>query len=168
MRDTAFKRVLGSMPLSTDVQVEGPMGSFTLHHNVSKPAVFLAGGIGITPFRSIVRNAAAESLPHQLWLFYSNSRPEDAAFLDDLQDLTGANPNYRCVPTMTDMARSTRSWSGDTGFINRELLLKHLSNLHGPIYYIAGPPGLVAAMREMLSRAGIDEDDSRTEEFAGY
>jgi ferredoxin-NADP reductase len=82
MRDTAFKRSLSKVPLGTPVKVDSATGSLTLHKNSAKPAVFLAGGIGITPFHSIVRQADRERLPHQLYLFYSNRRPEDAAFLD--------------------------------------------------------------------------------------
>ena len=83
MRDTAFKRALKTMPLGSAVKLEGPSGDLTLHHNVRRTAVFLAGGIGITPFRSIVFQAAKEKLPHRIFLFYSNRRPEDAPFLDD-------------------------------------------------------------------------------------
>jgi ferredoxin-NADP reductase len=168
MRDTAFKRVLASMPIGSPVQFEGPMGSFTLHHNAAKPAVFLTGGIGITPFLSIIRDAAAERLPHSLHLFYSNNRPEDAAFLGELQRLANANPAFDFVPTMTNMAASARPWRGLTRLIDREMVTAQLTNLQGPIYYIAGPPAMVAAMRAMLAAAGVDEDDIRTEEFAGY
>ncbi|MEK7236600.1 MAG: FAD-dependent oxidoreductase [Nitrospirota bacterium] len=87
MRDTAFKRVLRSMPLGATVQMEGPFGNFVLHADPVRPAVFLAGGIGITPFRSMVLHAVAQKLPHRLFLFYSNRRPEDAPFLDELQAL---------------------------------------------------------------------------------
>jgi Na+-transporting NADH:ubiquinone oxidoreductase subunit NqrF len=52
--------------------------------------------------------------------------------------------------------------------INREMLSRHLTNLQGPIYYVAGPPAMVAGMRKMLVGAGVDEDDIRTEEFGGY
>ena len=85
MRDTAFKRVLHNLPLAAQVKVEGPFGNLTLHNNVARPAVLLAGGIGITPFRSIVFWAAKEKIKHRIFLFYSNRRPEDAAFLDELQ-----------------------------------------------------------------------------------
>lgn len=168
MRDTAFKRVLASLPIGSPVQVDGPMGSFTLHHNAVKPAVLLAGGIGITPFLSMIRQATAEKRPHTLYLFYSNKRPEDAPFLEELQKLAHANPRFHFVPTMTEVARSGRPWHGATGFIAAEMLRGRLSNLQGPVYYIAGPPGMVAAMRETLSGASIDEDDIRTEEFSGY
>lgn len=168
MRDTAFKRSLKKVPLGTDVKIDSPMGSFTLHKNSAKPAVFLAGGIGITPFISIVRQADHDRLPHKLYLFYSNRRPEDAPFLEALQMLEKGNPNFQLVCTMTEMLMSQKAWKGEAGLINKEMLLRHLANLQGPIYYIAGPPTMVTGMRKMLAGASIDEDDIRTEEFGGY
>ena len=168
MRDTAFKRSLKKMPLGTDVKIDSPMGSFSLHKNSAKPAVFLAGGIGITPFLSIVRQADHDRLPHKLYLFYSNRRPEDAPFLEALQTLERSNPNFRLICTMTEMHDVPEAWKGETGFIDKEMLSRHLATLQGPIYYIAGPPAMVAGMRKMLVGAGVDEDDIRTEDFAGY
>src|SRR5258708_19065964 len=72
MRETAFKRVLSALPPGSVVKIEGPSGDLTLHNNVKRTAVFLAGGIGITPFRSVVFRAAKEKLPHPIFLFYSN------------------------------------------------------------------------------------------------
>jgi ferredoxin-NADP reductase len=168
MRDTAFKRSLKKLPFGVPVKMDSATGSFALHRNSAKPAVFLAGGIGITPFFSIVRQANHDRAPHQLYLFYSNRRPEDAPFLDTLQKLETTNPNFRFIGTMTEMPRSKGTWAGETGFINKAMLSRHLSKLHGPIYYIAGPPAMVAAMRKMLVASGVDEDDIRTEEFSGY
>jgi ferredoxin-NADP reductase len=168
MRDSAFKRVLRKAELGLNVKIEGPSGSLVLHRKAEKPAVFLAGGIGITPFLSIVRQAAHEKAPHQLYLFYSNRRPEDAAFLDILTETATQNPNFHLIATMAEMEKSKREWKGETGFINKAMLTKHLPDLHGPIYYIAGPPAMVTAMRSMLTEATVDEDDIRTEEFSGY
>lgn len=168
MRDTAFKRSLKIAPLGTRVRIDSPMGSFTLHKNSAKPAVFLAGGIGITPFISIVRQADHDRLPHKLYLFFSNRRPEDTPFLEALQALEKSNPNFRLICTMTEMARSKKEWKGDTNFINEEMLSRHLLSLRGPIYYVAGPPAMVTGMRKMLLGASVDEDGIRTEEFAGY
>ena len=167
LRDTAFKRVLSSMPIGTAVQADGPGGSFTLHQNATKPAVFLTGGIGITPFRSMIRDAVTRKLGHALWLFYSNNRPEDAAFLDELQQLAQTTASLHVVPTMTDLSKSARQWQGATGLIDREMISSRLP-LEGPRYYIAGPPAMVIAMREMLAGAGVQDDDIRSEEFAGY
>ena len=97
MRDTAFKRVLKTMPLGTEVRIVGPFGSLILHQNADRPAVFLAGGIGITPFRSMLRQAAEQKLPHHIFLFYSNRRPEDAAFLEELEELEKENSNYKFI-----------------------------------------------------------------------
>ena len=168
MRDTAFKRVLRSAPLGTKVKFEGPSGSFVLHRKAEKPAVFLAGGIGMTPFLSIIRQATHDNAPHQLHLFYSNRRPEYAAFLNVLNQTTMQNPKFHLITTMAEMQKSGREWHGETGFIDRAMLVKYLPSLQGPIYYVAGPPAMVAAMRRMLTEAGVDEDDIRTEEFSGY
>ena len=168
MRDTAFKRILRMAPLDLEVNMEGPMGSFTLHNNSAKPAVFLAGGIGITPFSSIIRHAAHARLPHKLYLFYSNRRPEDGAFMPVLQELEKENPNFKFIPSMSEMEKSAKTWNGEAGFINKDMLARYLPSLQGPLYYVAGPPAMVTAMRQMLTAAGVDEDDIRTEEFAGY
>jgi ferredoxin-NADP reductase len=117
MRDTAFKRVLKTLPLETAVKIEGPFGNLTLHNNAARPAVMLAGGIGITPFRSILFRAAQEKLPHRIFLFYSNRRPEDAPFLEGLQELEKENPHYKLIATMTKMEKSGEPWHGETGLI---------------------------------------------------
>ena len=168
MRDTAFKRVLKNMPLGTEITLDAPFGSFTLHNKASIPAVFLTGGIGLTPARSIVLQAAHDKLPHKIFLFDSNKRPEDAVFLDELMDAQKANPNYTFVGTMTQMEKSNRAWEGETGFINQAMLAKYIGDLTLPIYYIAGPREMVYAMVEMLIQAGVDADNIRTEEFSGY
>jgi len=168
MRDTAFKRVLKTMPLGSAVKLDGPSGDLTLHHDVKRTAVFLAGGIGITPFRSIVAQAAKEKLPHRIFLFYSNRRPEDAPFLDELQALEEENSNYRLVACMTEMAKSHRSWQGESSQIHQEMLARYLTDAVSPIYYIAGPPEMVKSLHTMIREAGVDDDSIRAEEFSGY
>ena len=168
LRDTAFKRVLKTMPLETEVKIEGPFGDLLLHNDVERAAVLLAGGIGITPFHSILLDAVKRKLPHHIFLFFSNNRPEDAPFLDELQLLEKRNTNYKFIGTMTSMEKSKLSWQGERGVINKEMLGRHLKNAASPIYYIAGPPGMVKGLHSMLQGAGIDDDDIRTEEFTGY
>lgn len=168
MRDSTFKRALKSLPIGSQVDIEGPFGSLTLHNDRARPAVFIAGGIGITPFMSVLRQATHDHLPHRLLMLYSNRRPEDAAFLPELQNLERQNENFRLSPTMTEMAKSAAPWQGETSQITEALLRKNVAGLHQPIFYVAGPPGLVAAMREVLNRIGIDDDDIRSEEFYGY
>lgn len=167
MRDTAFKRVLATIPLGSVLQLEGPMGSITLHNDASRPAVLLAGGIGITPFVSMVREAAHRRLPHRIFLFYSNRTPADAAFLRELTDLQNENHNYHLVAMMTQA--NEESWDGEVGYINEAMLHKYLAgDVLAPIYYLAGPPAFVAAMRALLNSMGVDDDYIKAEGFAGY
>ncbi|HSF10875.1 MAG TPA: FAD-dependent oxidoreductase [Nitrospirales bacterium] len=168
LRDTAFKRVLNEMPFETVVNIEGPFGNLTLPETVVSPLVFLAGGIGITPFRSMLVQAATQHLPHRLVLFYSNRHPEDAPFLHELQDLQRKISSYTFVATMTQMEESDDSWTGETGYLDHAMLTRHLQGIESPLYYIVGPPAMVKALRAMLKNAGVRQVDIRTEEFAGY
>jgi ferredoxin-NADP reductase len=168
LRDSAFKRVLTTMPLGGVVTISGPSGELTLDPRIDRAAVFLAGGIGITPFRSIAVRAANEKLPQPIFLFYSNRRPEDAPFLDELQALEKTNRNYKLIASMTRMEQSHRPWQGETGLINREMLGRHLKDVVSPIYYIAGPPQMVRGLHKMIIETGVVAADIRTEEFAGY
>ena len=168
MRDTAFKRVLKSAGTGHEVSADGPYGSFTLHKNASKAAVFLAGGIGITPFLSMSSDAAYRKLPHKIYLFYGNRRPEDSAFLEEIYEIEKYNANFKLVASMSEMEKSKHAWEGEKGFITMEMIRKYVTNPETAIYYIAGPPQMVTTLKSMLTKAGIDEDNVRYEEFAGY
>jgi len=122
MRNTFFKQALSTLPIGSGARIEGPMGSFSLHNNTARPAVFLAGGIGITPFLSMVSHATAEKLRHPIVLFYANRYLEDAAFIDALWKLERANPRFRFVPTLTRTANNNGGWKGKTGYISSEML----------------------------------------------
>jgi ferredoxin-NADP reductase len=168
LRDTAFKRVLQTMALGTRVKIEGPFGDLRLHH-ADRPAVILTGGIGITPFRSILVQASRNGgLPYPVVVLYANRRPEDAAFLDELVDLAKQDANLTFVPSMSDLSGSERAWDGERGRIDASMLARYLNESAGPIYYLTGPPGMVHGLRSMLVASGVDEDDIRTEEFTGY
>ena len=168
MRDSAFKNALKALPLGALIRLEGPFGSLTLHNNRARPAVFIAGGIGITPFISILRQATLSQLPQDLALLYSSRRPEDTAFLDELKIIKKQNKRFRLSATMTQMSKSSQPWAGHIGAIDRALLKQVTNEMTMPIYYVAGPPALVETMHQTLNHAGVDDDDIRSEEFYGY
>jgi ferredoxin-NADP reductase len=168
MRDSAFKNALAALPLGAAAAIDGPFGSLTLHKKAQRPAVFIAGGIGITPFMSMVRHAAHEATTQKLVLLYSNRRPEDTAFLAQLQRLERENPNFQLIATMTDMAQSRAAWQGETSRIDEAMVRRAAEGLAAPVYYVAGPPAMVTALRDELEDAGIDSEDVRSEEFYGY
>lgn len=166
MRESGFKIALKAAALGTKFKVSRPRGSFTLHKDVTRPAVFLAGGIGITPVRSILHWAAQERLPHKLYLFYSNRDVADAAFLEELEGLAVQNPCFTLIPTVTRLKSPT--WPYEIGHIDHGLLMRHLRGLDGPVYYIAGPSGMVNAMTPLLRCLSVSDDDIKTEEFGDY
>lgn len=168
LRDTAFKRSLQEFRFGTKVKIEGPFGDLRLHH-AARPAVLLAGGIGVTPFRSIlVETIGSGPLPYRIVLFHANRHPEDAAFADEFRALASRDSNLSFVPTMTGMADSKQAWVGEQGHIDPAMLKRHLDGVIDPVYYIAGPPAMVQGLRTMVVASGVDEDAIRIEEFTGY
>jgi ferredoxin-NADP reductase len=168
MRGSAFKRTLAEVPLGTRVTFSGPQGSFTLPDDAAGPVVLIAGGIGITPFRSMIKYATEQRLPRALTLIYSNRTPEEAPFLDDLARWQTENPRFRFVPTMTKPEASKQSWTGRTGYVDAVFLRDTLGALDRSTFYAAGPPGMVAGVTQALANAGVAGDQIRTEEFSGY
>jgi ferredoxin-NADP reductase len=172
MRQTAFKRVLERMQIGDKVLLEMrldvPHGAFALHDDPSRPAVFLVGGIGIVPAFSMIKDALERKLPHKIFLFYSNRRREDAPFLDELEHLAKQHPSFNVIPIMTRPEKSTKSWRGETGHINHAMLKRYVENVQSPIYYIAGLPEMVSAMRTLVTDSGVNEEDIRAEEFSGF
>jgi ferredoxin-NADP reductase len=167
LRDTAFKRVLQQVAIGTTMKLEGPFGDFRLH-NARRPAVLLAGGIGITPFRSIlVEKIRCGSLPYRVVLFHANRRPQDAAFADEFRQLAQIEPKLDFVPVMTAVPPGEK-WDGERGHIDAAMLERHNDDAAGAIYYVAGPAGMVQSSRRVLDEMGVDADDIRTEEFTGY
>ena len=159
MRDSAYKGALRSFAIGDNARIDGPFGSLTLHRNASRAAVFIAGGIGITPFMSILRQSARDGMPHRITLVYSNRRPEDSAFLEELQSIARANGNFTLVTTMTEAGGS---------FVDAAMIAEVARGLAAPIFYVAGPPGMVEAMKAELEKAGVEDTDVRSEEFFGY
>ncbi|WP_206524346.1 MULTISPECIES: FAD-dependent oxidoreductase [unclassified Mesorhizobium] len=172
MRDTAFKRVLGRLQTGDKVLIQVlldvPHGAFALHEDPSWPAVFLAGGIGIVPAFSMIKDAIERKLSHRLFLLYSNRRPEDAAYLEELQAFAEQNPSFKLVATMTEAAGSQLSWTGETGRIDHFMLARHVDDPLLPVYYISGLPEMVSAMKTMLGGSGVSEASIQAEEFTGF
>lgn len=168
MTGSAFKRSLADLPVGSGVRVNGPYGEFLLDVDPMRPAVFLAGGIGITPFRSMIKHAIERQSPQRLTLVYSNRTPDDAAFLDELQNWERENPNFRLIATMTQPQNSGKTWTGRTGYVGVEFVRDCLRDQTPSVYYVAGPPRFVSAVAAVLATAGVNESDIRTDEFFGY
>jgi ferredoxin-NADP reductase len=165
MRDSAFKRSLRELPVGTEVEVEPPKGDFALPADPSRPLVFVAGGIGITVFRSMLRYIREDGLSYRVTLIYSNRDRESTAFLDELQDLEKENPNLRLILTMTQDPR----WEGETRRIDPQFFRDHLGeDLNENMFLVAGPPAMVEGVQEALAEAGVKEENVIAEGYSGY
>lgn len=168
VRDSAYKQALLTMPLGSLLHIEPPFGNLALDDDQQRAVVMLAGGIGITPFMSMIQQACQQDSQQQMLLFYSNRSVKDAAYLDQLQQLEQQMPNFKLVATMTSMAATDHVWGGETGYFTARQIQQYCKDLSRPLYYVSGPPRLVESVYDLLEEAGVDDDDIRVESFTGY
>lgn len=173
MRPSAFKRTLVELPIGAPIAFEGPLDDLSFVISSDRQTALIAGGVGIAPFLSGMRELAAGSgtagaATSNVVLFYSNPRPEDAAYLQELEQLSESLPGFSLVATMTRMADSDMQWQGETGRFNAGRLSEHLSSLQGPRYFISGSPGFISGFVQMLQRSGVPVSDVDVEMYTGY
>jgi ferredoxin-NADP reductase len=164
LRDTAFKRTLAALAVGDEVQVEEPKGSFLLPEDTSVDYVFVAGGIGITVFRSMLRYIADTGAPYRVTLVYSNRDRASAAFLDELEELEQRIEGLRVILTMTDEPE----WEGETRRLDADVLADLLDGLEDKTFLVAGPPPMAEGVAESLRAAGLPEDRVLSDKFSGY
>jgi ferredoxin-NADP reductase len=165
LRDSAFKRSLTEIPVGTEVEVEPPKGKFVLPEDMSRPLVFVAGGIGITVFRSMIRYIRDERLPYEVTLVYSNRDRASTAFFDELRELEREAPSLRLVLTMTD----DPDWGGETRRIDAQFFRDYFGeDLNRYTFMVAGPPRMVEGMKDALREAGVDDANVIADSFTGY
>lgn len=167
-RNSVFKRKLNQLPIGAEIKLTASYGSFTLNEDLKSPAVFITGGIGVAPIRSIVLENIQEKVQRSITVFFSNRRPEDAPFLQELMSLASKHSRFKLIANMTRIHCSDVTWQGEIGYIDSNLLNKYIDDLLIPIYYLVGPAGFVKAMRQTLVNEGVDGINIKTEEFCGY
>jgi ferredoxin-NADP reductase len=165
IRDSAFKQTLKELDVGDEVIVEEPKGDFHLPEDTSKEYVFIAGGIGITVFHSMLHYIAEERLPYRITLLYSNRDRESTAFFDEVQEFEREIPGLRVVFTMTDDA----GWEGETRRIDTDFIREQLEgDLGSYTYIVSGPPGMVNGVADALEGEGVPEEQVIRSRFAGY
>jgi len=167
LRGSGFKETLRSAPDNLEVELEPARGRFTLPESADAPVVFLGGGVGVTPFRSMLRYAADEILPYKITLLYSATTPEHLVFRREFELLPQEHPNVHIICTVTE-AGARVQWGGETGRIDEAKILKYAPDLSGSIFYTCGPPPMVQAMEELLKSMNVPPDHIRVERFSGY
>ena len=164
LSDSAYKRAFAALQPNDEVRVFGPIGDFVLHE--TRPAVLLAGGIGITPLKGMAEYAADKALPIPIRLVYSNRGEDEIVYRDELEALEKQNPNFRVLYTLT--RTSAQGWQGTTGRIGRELVQEAALGLDDPIHYISGTPSMVVGTLRLLRGLGVTDSNIEIEAFRGY
>ncbi|MFZ5979018.1 MAG: FAD-dependent oxidoreductase [Candidatus Zixiibacteriota bacterium] len=168
IRLSAFKRSLKALKPGEKIVIDGPFGSFKLHDDNTRPAVFIVGGIGITPVMSIVRDVINRQLDYRMLLLYSNRIPADSPFLQELTDYDRNYGFFQLVPTFTAREGIGDSWDGESGQIDEAMIRRHVEDISTPIFYIVGSLAMVLGITATLRNMGIFSDRIVYEEFIGY
>jgi glycine betaine catabolism B len=178
IRDSPYKKRLSTLQEGARVKVRGPEGQFVLHEDdYSKPAVFLSGGIGVTPFRSMIKYATDKQLPLKIVMFDSNRNRENILFKKEFDNWATVNKNLKVIYTISDDEQQQQSssaandWKGEYGRIDKAMILKYLdaNMLNNSIFYICGPPSMLKAMQSLLQdNLEIPKERIKVEEFTGY
>lgn len=177
VRNTPFKKKLANLDLGNLVKITAPMGKFVLpDDHSSKSIVFLSGGIGVTPFRSMVKYATDKQLLLKITIFDSNRNQENILYKREFDECLSENKNLKIIYTISDEIQESPSiqsedWKGERGHINKAMLVKYLSpdELDSSLFYICGPPGMLKAMQKLLQDdLQIPKERIKSEEFTGY
>jgi ferredoxin-NADP reductase len=170
IRDTPFKKKLAALDIGSAVDISAPLGKFVLHDENSKPAVFLSGGIGVTPFRGMIKYATDVKLPVNITMFDANRNQANILFKDEFDSWLKINPKLRIIYTVNELDTSTE-WKGENGYINKAMVERYLDSrqLDSSIFYICGPPGMLTVMKKLLQdELRVPNERIKIEEFVGY
>jgi ferredoxin-NADP reductase len=165
LKESLFKRTLDEMVDGDEVEIGKIEGSFVLPDSTDKPIVFVALGIGITPYRSMLRWAFEENKSYDFTLIYSDNEIESMAFLDEMKQMQADHPdNLRLVQVVT----KDEAWQGEKRHVDSTFLKDYVEDINNCLYYISGPPKAVFAVRDDFKAAGIPGDQIKADDFYGY
>jgi ferredoxin-NADP reductase len=162
--DHEYSLALKSAKVGDWTRIDAPYGQFTFEGEYPK-ITLLGGGIGITPFMSICKNATDESLNSKITLFYGCRTEKDITFKKEFEALAEKNKNLKLVLIVNEI---TAQWKGVTGIINAELVKQYLPDYKENIFYACGPPPMVEAMEKLVLNLGLPKEKLKREYFTGY
>jgi ferredoxin-NADP reductase len=166
MRDSIFKKTLAQLPAGGAIEVMGPMGNFILPEDESMPVILLAGGIGVTPIRSMIEFATQQRSRRDIYFFYANRTLAATAFHNDFLGWQKNNSRLHYVPTLTD--EPPAEWIHETGRFNWPMLQHHVPPINSALFYVVGPPAMVQSTVQLLEKNGVGPERIKQEDFSGY
>ena len=166
-KGSSFKKHLESMPVGSKIAVGSLDGDFVLPEDMSKKLVFIAGGIGITPFRSIIKHLSDNGEKRDVTLFYSTKSPEEIAYVDIFEEAS-KNFGLKTVYILTDKNNTPQNWPGESGLITGEMLKKYISEHKNCEYYLSGPNAMVESYTKLIKENGVGTKHIHTDYFPGF
>lgn len=164
---STFKLKLVKLKEGTMVQFKGPWDDLNFDEAEEMPQIFLAGGIGITPFHSIVKYSIAKKLDNRMMLFVSWGSKDEMIFDKFFRDAEKKLSNFIYIPTITH-AEEIEDWTGSRGRISERMIKGYIKKVRYARFRMAGPQGLVKAMRELAFQMNVPKDNIIAEVFEGY
>ncbi len=146
----SFTNQLDKMQVNEKVMVMGPFGHFKFIESEIKNAVFIAGGIGITPMMSMARYSNDKQLSLPITFLYSNKSIESVAFFSELNELAKSNKHMDMVFTLTSSDSLPENWNGETGRINKQMIEKYVKDVSQSTYFICGPIKMTQEIATLL------------------
>lgn len=165
---SGYKKTLDELPVGSIIDGEGPNGMFTLTEDNIEPNIFIAGGIGITPFRSMIKYATDKKFSTQIHLIYSNSTPDEIIFNEDLKNMAMENKNFKMDLTVTHPEAAAEKWQGLSGRVDEGLIRKLVPDVDNSIFWVCGPPSMVDGIESVLDKMSISGANVRFEKLTGY
>lgn len=162
-----YKMYLSNLSTGEKVSFSGPFGNFTFDESDLRPRVFIAGGIGITPFRSMIVYTCDKKVSIPITLFASYSTASDIVFGKELDGIAKRCNTIKVVTTITKPEESKMEWKQEVGRLDKDKVRKYIQDLSS-LYFIAGPEGLVSALSGVIKDMGVSKDFIKTENFPGY
>jgi glycine betaine catabolism B len=162
--DHEYSMALKAAKVGDWARIDAPYGQFTFEGEYPKIAL-LGGGIGITPFISICKNATDKALGNKIILFYGCRTENDLAFRKEFEELSQKNKNLKLVFIVTE---ATPQWKGATGIINADIVKQQLPDYKEYMFYTCGPPPMVEAMEKLVVSLGLPKESLKREYFSGY
>jgi len=164
LTDHEYSLALKTAKVGDWARIDAPYGQFTFEGEYPKIAL-LGGGIGITPFLSICKNATDKALNSKITLFYGCRTENDMAFKEELEELARDNKSLKIIYIIN---QPTEKWEGATGNINAEMIKQLLPDYQENIFFTCGPPPMVEAMENLVTNLGLPKEKLKRELFSGY
>ena len=165
MRGSGFKETLRHAPLGYELTAGMAAGRFVLPAGETRRHSFIAGGIGVTPFRSMLRYAVDAKEPIHALMFYFNHSSAEIVFRHELEEIARQMPTFSLVQVLS---QPETGWTGERGKLDESLVRKYVPKADRSIYWISGPPAMVNAYQDLLKAIGVEEEAVRIDKFTGY